>query len=204
MDSIVKSALITAIASALVGFLGLRSSKSNSVPTLREIRYQQLCNLFEPIEKVLNRIDKSDLNDCKVEVEEIHQLLIANLKLVPSFLYREVSNLASRSHVYVYEIDKLREMNASLYNWHCKHLGYPYDSDKIVRKYAPMYHRYLVLSYLGNRLLILIILFLILSSISILDYPGTGVESFDNISIYSMVMPFTICVIGLVIAATDR
>lgn len=167
MDPVIISAIITLIGSAFVGIIGLRPSRSSTVPSLKEIRYQQLCLLFEPIEKMLARAANEDPDTLKNTVLEIRNLINDNYKLVPPFLYREVMALSNRPIVFSFDLEDLRTMNASLYNWHCKHLGFPYISKKIVRKYAPMYNRYIILKNIGYRsapflvILLLILLFIL-------------------------------------------
>lgn len=151
MDPVIMSAIITAISSAFVAIISTRPSKNNTAPTLSEIRYQQLCLLFEPIEKMMVTVNTEDSDAIKTTVLDIRNLLIENHKLVPPFLYREVLELSKLPILFSNDLENLRAMNASLYNWHCKNLGYPYIAKKIVRKYAPMYNRYIMLRSMAYR-----------------------------------------------------
>ena len=162
MDPLIISAIITLIGSAFVGIIGLRPSRNSTVPSLKEIRYQQLCLLFEPIEKLLASMDERDPVAVKNTVSEIHGMLFENHKLVPPFLHREVVELSKRHNILSTDLDDLRIMSSSLYNWHCRYLGYPYNSKRILRKYAPMYNRYVILKSIAERLATALVIMMIL------------------------------------------
>lgn len=174
MDPIIISAIITALASALVGFLSLKGSKSSPAPTLRDIRLKQLDLLFEPICQKFLTVDRSNPDDCKSTVHSIYQIVTSNLRLVPPFLLKEVIRIEQLPVIEYSDMEKLEIMNLSLYNWHCKYFGYPYEADKIIRKYAPMYNRYLFFRMHINKLVYLIptvTLLLCLSPLSSVENP---------------------------------
>ena len=112
-------------------------------------------------------------------------------------MLKEVIRLEQLSVIEHSDMEKLEAMNLSLYNWHCKYFGYPYEADKIIRKYAPMYNRYLFFRMYINKVAQMLPVLAVLLCISPL-LPGEGQQPSGTYPGYIIAASFMVIILAVI------
>lgn len=187
----IYSALITGVFTLAVGCLGVyagrRDAKSISI---RQIRKEQLDNVWEPIEVLLS------LNlffDPEKAMQTIVQIVSENHKLIPREELLEIDHLRLQNHLKRESFDRLKIINSSYYNWAKKALGYPYAKNTIQIAYTPNSKRAIALMVVWHTLAFLVILFaafILLAYIaSFFEEPiGTFPDWAVEVSVYVLIL----------------
>lgn len=131
--------LILAVASIfttfIVGLLSQRVMRQNAkFPIIQDVFKQQLEHIYTPMDKLLSfwhGVQPQELLNLLCQIVEKHY------SLVPPEILKEIESLSSRTAVDVASFDRLRLMVSSFYNWTRKKLEYPYDPEKLNRRYEP-------------------------------------------------------------------
>ena len=135
MNIDLTTTIISSVSSIVVGFLALLAGRNDAgIVSRKELRKLQISNLLGPMDMLLS------FSNCENPAEllrAITNISEANYDLMPETIKNAICVLRSKEALTWSDFDYLAEIVASLYNWTKKHIGYPYDPQKIVRKYRP-------------------------------------------------------------------
>ena len=90
-------------------------------------------NVYAPMYKIFCLLDI----DYEKKIELTEKIMNNHYFLVPPILLKELQALENNNNDSGEEINKIRLIVGTLYNWTRKKLGYPYDPNKIVADYLP-------------------------------------------------------------------
>ena len=128
MEPTVIAALITAFASIVIGFISYFKKPIAQIPTKREIKYNQLVELFDPLEKLFS---SRHCTDAPSMFEEIAKITYENLLIAPTEFLELIEQTGKKSTITDSEITLLHNEISAHYHSRRKLFGYPYKRDHI-------------------------------------------------------------------------
>lgn len=135
MDVQITTTLITAATSIFTYFAGKASGTASN---RKAHAASELSNLYAPLETILQ---KAELKGVDATFKDVSDILEKNSVLVHPVVLDEFRRISELKEVELKDLEELRIIVSSFFNWYRKALGYPYKANDISKKYTPTYTR---------------------------------------------------------------